>query len=105
VRVDCFLVRRHTKTSAFPPPLFSQPWASIFRPQIESQLHKKHGKGRDEMTKDVIPWAQMAVMSLASNQQLLEFSLHVPHQSAGFDTLYGERVYQFCLPKDLIKSF
>jgi len=57
------------------------------------------------MTKDVIPWAQMAVMSLASNQQLLEFSLHVPHQSAGFDTLYGERVYQFCLLKDLIKIF
>lgn len=40
------------------------------------------------MAKDVIPLAQMAVMALASNQQLLEFSLHVPHQLAGFDTQY-----------------
>lgn len=46
------------------------------------------------MAKDVIPLAQMAVMALASNQQLLEFSLHVPHQLAGFDTQYekGKRV-------------
>lgn len=84
----------HSKTSAFLLLLLllllflSLAGTSIFRPQIESQLHKKHGNGRDAMAKDVIPLAQMAVMALASNQQLLEFSLHVPHQLAGFDTQY-----------------